>query len=215
MSNTSSSPAQSSLSLTVQDGKITASSREVARVFGKNHRDVLRAIENLDCSKEFTLRNFAHGSYTLPRTGSQKHPCCEMTRDGFTFLAMGFTGKKAAQWKEAYINAFNEMEEKLRKQKASRFDFGLKRFLGSFNEKGQFSLKEIPQNSHIVSMQELPERIADPNNFIGDRETERELMMEIALAAIARGALGATAASRMISIGKRVSLGPAALKTTI
>ncbi len=96
-----------------------------------------------------------------------------------------------------------------------RFDFGLRRFLGSFNEKGQFSLKEIPQNSHIVSMQELPERIADPNNFIGDRETERELMMEIALAAIARGALGATTASRMISLGKRVSLGPAALKTTI
>ena len=44
-----------------------------------------------------------------------------MTRDGFTFLAMGFTGKVAAQFKEAYINAFNEMEEKLRSERCTKY----------------------------------------------------------------------------------------------
>ncbi len=92
MSNASSSPAQSSLSLTVQDGKITASSREVARVFGKKHYHVIRDIQNLDCSQEFKATNF--GGLTFHHQGNE-YPYYEMTRDGFTFLAMGFTGQKS------------------------------------------------------------------------------------------------------------------------
>lgn len=65
---------------------------------------------------ERRLRNFAEGYYTLPQTGTQQHPYYNLTRDGFFLLAMGFTGKKALQFKLAYIDAFNRMEAQLQEQ---------------------------------------------------------------------------------------------------
>lgn len=93
------------------DGKDTAraSSLMVAKMFGKDHKSVLRAIKNMDCSEDFRRHNFAPSKYKDDRGKFQ--PCVTMTRDGFSFLAMGFTGKKAAQFKEAYIRRFNEMEK--------------------------------------------------------------------------------------------------------
>lgn len=83
-------------------------SMNVATVFDRKHKNVLRDIENMDCSEGFTELNFEPSEYTDP-TG-RKLPMYEMTRDGFVFLVMGFTGSKAAAFKEAYINAFNVME---------------------------------------------------------------------------------------------------------
>ena len=82
----------------------------VAKKFNKTHRDVLRAMKNLECSSDFWLRNFAQSTYTVR---GKEYESFNMTRDGFTFLCMGFTGKEAAKWKEAYINAFNSMEKAL------------------------------------------------------------------------------------------------------
>lgn len=95
-------------------GMPTTSSLRVAEVFKKNHRDVLRAIKKLECSKGFTERNFALSEYT-DATG-RKLPYYNITKDGFVFLAMGFTGKEAAKFKEDYINAFNWMQENLIKR---------------------------------------------------------------------------------------------------
>ena len=92
----------------------TTTSLIVAEKFGKNHRDVLRAIRNLECSKDFTERNFAPVKYK-DSTG-RSLPMYQITRDGFSFLAMGFTGKEAALWKERFINAFNAMETALLSQ---------------------------------------------------------------------------------------------------
>jgi len=86
-------------------------SRIVAGVFGRHHRDVLRSIGNLDCSQEFTERNFALSEYHDP-TGRRLREY-RMTRDGFMFLAMGFTGAEAARRKEGFITTFNDMEERL------------------------------------------------------------------------------------------------------
>ena len=79
----------------------------VAEKFERNHRDILRAIKKLDCSADFTERNFTLSEYE-DSTG-RKLPMYQMTKDGFIFLVMGFTGSKAAKFKEDYINAFNEM----------------------------------------------------------------------------------------------------------
>ena len=79
----------------------------VAEKFERNHRDILRAIKKLDCSSDFTERNFTLSEYE-DSTG-RKLPMYQMTKDGFIFLVMGFTGSKAAKFKEDYINAFNEM----------------------------------------------------------------------------------------------------------
>jgi len=95
----------------VQDGKVVTSSRNVAGVFLKPHNDVLKAIRNLDCSQEFTEGNFSLSEYK-DSTG-RSLPMYLMTFDGFVFLAMGFTGKRAAQFKEAYIREFNKMREAL------------------------------------------------------------------------------------------------------
>ncbi|ACU89013.1 Rha family transcriptional regulator [Desulfomicrobium baculatum] len=88
-------------------------SLKVAEVFGKMHKDVLKAIQNLDCSEDFRGRNFALTEIEI-QAGPVKRmsPMYLMTRDGFTFLAMGFTGARAAEFKERYIAEFNRMEAK-------------------------------------------------------------------------------------------------------
>ena len=104
--------------LTISNGQPTASSRDIAEHFGKEHKNVLRDIENLIGG----LPNFEHTpmffktTYLHPQNG-QEYPMYLMNRDGFTLLAMGFTGKEALEWKIKYINAFNAMEQELRSPK--------------------------------------------------------------------------------------------------
>ena len=83
----------------------------MANAFGKRHDNTLQAIQRLDCSDRFRLLNFQETSYLDDQGKAQ--PMVEMSRDGFSFLAMGFTGKKAAIWKERYIDAFGQMERAL------------------------------------------------------------------------------------------------------
>ena len=101
--------------VSVNDGKVVTTSLQVAEHFQRPHKDVLSSIRKLDCSPIFQERNFSLSFYhsKLLNGGYKKQPMYYITRDGFTFLAMGFTGKIAAKFKEAYINAFNEMEKKL------------------------------------------------------------------------------------------------------
>lgn len=103
-----------------RSGVPMVSSRAVAQRFGKLHNNVLRDIENLQCSQQFTELNFELSYY---HEGKGKYKEVLMTRDGFTFLAMGFTGKKAAQWKEQYITAFNQMETYIKDQLAARLEY--------------------------------------------------------------------------------------------
>ncbi|WP_340514639.1 Rha family phage regulatory protein [Escherichia coli] len=91
--------------------KVVTSSLAVASYFGKQHKNVIQKIASLECSAEFTELNFQLSEY-IDASG-RKLPCYQITRDGFAFLAMGFTGKRAARFKEAYINAFNQMEKNL------------------------------------------------------------------------------------------------------
>lgn len=88
------------------------SSLLVAKEFGKAHAKVMRDIENLNCSDEFRLANFGDSSFKNEQ--GREFPMLTMTKDGFSFLVMGYTGKKAARFKEAYINAFNKMESEIR-----------------------------------------------------------------------------------------------------
>ena len=99
-------------------GEPMTTSRNVAEVFGKRHADILRAIENLECSVSFNQRNFALVKY-LDVKGEQRKQY-NITKDGFVFLAGRFTGKKAAAFQEAYINRFNEMEQALKDMAAQK-----------------------------------------------------------------------------------------------
>ncbi|HEN7538793.1 TPA: Rha family transcriptional regulator, partial [Escherichia coli] len=104
-------PTQSHPEITIINGRVVTTSLAVANYFTKRHERVLDRIRNLECSTEFTEHNFVLSEYT--DASGRKLPCYQITRDGFAFLAMGFTGKRAARFKEAYINAFNQMEKQL------------------------------------------------------------------------------------------------------
>jgi Rha family phage regulatory protein len=96
--------------------QVSTTSRLVAQKFEKRHADVLRAIENLECSPNFRERNFALSLYTrkLSAGGSKQEKEYILSRDGFTMLVMSFTGAKAAQFREEFIDEFNRMEAVLR-----------------------------------------------------------------------------------------------------
>lgn len=108
--------------LTVVDGIPTTTSIEVARHFGKPHDEVLRRIRNLLPQLPADhLRNFAETVIERenPSGGAPiKSPAYRITRDGFTLLAMGFTGQRALKFKLAYIDAFNRLERRLLAQQA-------------------------------------------------------------------------------------------------
>lgn len=99
-------------SIHIENDHALVSSKTIADHFGKSHKNVLQAIELIECSEDFRRLNFQPSFYSVETgNGAQRqYKCYNITRDGFAFLAMGFTGKKAAQFKEAYINAFNTME---------------------------------------------------------------------------------------------------------
>jgi Rha family phage regulatory protein len=82
----------------VREVKAFADSREVAATFKKSHAHVLRDIRELACSEEFKGVNF--GSFNINDLIGESTSHVEMTRDGFMFLAMGFTGAKSAAWNE-------------------------------------------------------------------------------------------------------------------
>ena len=98
----------------VKNQSVITTSILVAEKFERNHRDILRAIKKLDCSQEFNERNFTLVEYVDAK--GEKRPMYEMTKNGFSFIAMGFTGKQAAQFKESYINAFDEMSSFINSQ---------------------------------------------------------------------------------------------------
>lgn len=86
-------------------------SLDVAETFGKEHKNVLRDIRELECSDDFRRLNFEQSEYMNGQ--NHKQPMYYMTRDGFTILVMGYTGDKAMKFKEAYIKQFNAMERVL------------------------------------------------------------------------------------------------------
>ncbi len=97
--------------VTLSGTTLVTDSRRVAKHFKKRPADVLRAYDRMKCSAEFNQRNFASVE-NLDAKGESRR-IVRMTKDGFMFLVMGFTGKEAARIKETYINAFNKMAEQL------------------------------------------------------------------------------------------------------
>lgn len=118
--------------LSTQNGEPVASSRQIAESFEKNHRDVLRAVDSL---KE-DVRNFAQMFFETDTPDSYGRPqrTYLMTRDGFTLLAMGFTGKAALEWKLKYIAAFNAMEKELAAKPLSRAELMAQALIAAHEE---------------------------------------------------------------------------------
>lgn len=103
------------ISIQSQNGRMVVRSQEIAENFGKRHTDVLRKIEQLETDIQPTqncVRYFIVSEYKDAKGEIRKEYL--LTRDGFSLLVMGFTGKRALEWKLKYIEAFNKMEEALK-----------------------------------------------------------------------------------------------------
>lgn len=96
----------------LQDGQAVTTSRQVAENFGKEHKNILRDIDIIISRSELSREMFLESTY---ENRGKQYPEYIMNRDGFTLLAMGFTGSDAMQWKIKYMQAFNEMEKQLSK----------------------------------------------------------------------------------------------------
>ncbi len=102
----------------MHDQQAVTTSLRVAEVFNKRHKNVIQAIENKISSAENSAQYklmFVEGNYT--DASGKTNKMYYMNRDGFTFIAFGFTGAKADQFKLEYINAFNQMEKRLQQQR--------------------------------------------------------------------------------------------------
>ncbi|EJD4637685.1 Rha family transcriptional regulator [Campylobacter coli] len=127
--------------------QIFCTSLDVAKVFGKNHFHVLRDIENIlnnlrKIGTSQDLSNFGLVKYKDKK--GELRPVYQISRDGFSLLAMSFTGKKALQWKMLFINAFNEMEKLLQKEIKSP-----NKYLTDLME---LIYPNLPQNDYKVSV---------------------------------------------------------------
>lgn len=106
--------------VTLTGTTLTTDSKRVAKHFGKQHKNVLRSYDLLDCSEEFNRLNFEPVE-EVDEKGEMRR-IVRMTKDGFVFLVMGFRGRKAALVKESYIQAFNQMADQLQQIGMSLWD---------------------------------------------------------------------------------------------
>ncbi|EFB8820963.1 transcriptional regulator [Escherichia coli] len=104
-------PTLSHPDVTIENGRAVTTSVAIAEFFGKRHDNVIQKIKTLECSEKFNALNFKDVTYTDAK--GEKRPMYQITKNGFVFLVMGFTGKKAAAFKEAYIAEFDRMEAEL------------------------------------------------------------------------------------------------------
>lgn len=126
---------------------LTTTSRKVAEVFQKEHREVIYAIEGRVSEGAQDVKDKNKGiiptlieggnshvqNYFIPteyESRGKKYKEYLITRDGFTLLVMGFSGTEAMKWKVAYINAFNAMEKELKRLYKERQQWEIERAKG-------------------------------------------------------------------------------------
>ncbi|HED0198838.1 TPA: Rha family transcriptional regulator [Salmonella enterica] len=142
-------PALSHPQVTVENGRAVTTSVAVAEYFGKRHDNVIQKIKLLDCSSEFNALNFKDVTYTDAK--GEKRPAYQITKNGFVFLVMGFTGKRAAAFKEAYIAEFDRMESKLNESSIGLIKGDSRTVVLHFDEAGNVISTERVSDDAVVT----------------------------------------------------------------
>lgn len=170
--------------ITVCNGQAMTTSIKVAEAFGKLHKNVLRKIDEMECSADFHRLNFELMSMPVEIGNGAKREtkAWNMTKDGFIFLVMGFTGKQAAAIKEAYIKAFNEMADKLYVKPASlASDLILRNTVTRLAESSKIPFQTLYGMIHrkfgVSRIEDMNvDQISDAVGFLMDSVIEGELM---------------------------------------
>jgi len=90
----------------IRNNIVSCTSREIGEAFWKEHKDILKALRNLECSEKFSQRNFTPSKYKIRWKEYTEYI---ITEKWFSFLVMWFTWKKASEFKEKYIEAFDKL----------------------------------------------------------------------------------------------------------
>lgn len=165
------------IELQVVDGKATTTSRQVAEMFNKEHKDVLKIIKNLVEQLDFNQRNFAPVDYRDLK--GEMRPMYNIDRDGFTLLAMGFNGQEALNFKMKYIQAFNAMEQELLKQKSLSIP---KTYSQALLEAGRLA-EENEKKQLLIEKQNEQLVIAQPKTEFFDLVTKNDKEVDFATVA--------------------------------
>lgn len=171
------------------DGELVVTSRQIAEDFDKRHADVIEKIEELIKTENSVMTMFIESSYKAGTGKSYKEYL--ITRDGFSLLVMGFTGSKALEWKIKYIEAFNKMEQALKKPQKQLTPIEMMELqFKILKEQGQ-KLDEVEEKVEVLSnsmtidygQQEVINRIAKERmvQVLGGKDTPayRELSKKV------------------------------------
>lgn len=171
------------------DGELVVTSRQVAVDFDKRHSDVIEKIEELIKTENSVMTMFIESSYKAGTGKTYKEYL--ITRDGFSLLVMGFTGSRALQWKLKYIEAFNKMEQALKKPQKQLTPIEMMELqFKILKEQGQ-KLDEVEEKVEVLSnsmtidygQQEVINRIAKERmvQVLGGKDTPayRELSKKV------------------------------------
>lgn len=143
----------------------------LADAFEKEHKNVIRAIETKigELKIEQSSKMFSKGEYT--NSQNKRQPMYYLNRDGFTFIAMGFTGRKADEFKLKYIDAFNRMEEQIKQQPAQY------KLPQTFSEALIELAKEVKKNEVLKPKAEKYDRYLSNKGLITITEIAKEYGM--------------------------------------
>lgn len=146
----------------MHDEKVVTTSLKVAEIFEKEHRDVMKSIRNLTAQNFAVKKMFVEESYLNSR--NQQQPMFYMNRDGFTLLAMGFTGSKAMEFKLKYIDAFNKMEKQIKEETKFRLPTNLNEMSTMFYSVMKDQDKKIEEQSEKVNFLMNLSGLTSPRN---------------------------------------------------
>ncbi|OQR15197.1 Rha family transcriptional regulator [Ligilactobacillus salivarius] len=133
----------------MHDQQAVTTSLKVAEIFEKNHRDVMERIRNMSAENSAVLKMVIKDEYT--NSQNKQQPMYYMNRDGFTLLAMGFTGSKAMEFKLKYIEAFNKMEKQIKEETQFRLPTNLNEMSTMFYSVMKDQDKKIEEQSEKVN----------------------------------------------------------------
>lgn len=147
-------PTLSHPDIIIENGRAVTTSIAIAEFFGKQHHHVVQKIESLECSECFLTSNFSRVKF---EHRGNAYNAYQITKNGFVFLVMGFTGKKAAAFKEAYIAEFDRMEAELRQNNTPPADKIIpgdgRTLVVHFNEHGNIRFTEtVPDGAMVCTL---------------------------------------------------------------
>lgn len=147
----------------IVNNQAVTSSRQVAEKFGKQHKNVLASIREILVAEKSATKFYSETTFEYR---GQKFPMYLMNRDGFSLLVMGFSGKEAIEWKIKYINAFNEMENRLKGDPMKQLDI-MEKQIAIMRQYGQQLMEHSGQ---IVSLNNAVNEVK--NTIKGIKELE-------------------------------------------